>query len=69
MYYTEMKELLYILLIVQQLFEYILRKLLLLQLCCLDHLLFLEIDVSLASSKWSSRYCLHKYFGFIRYLD
>ena len=52
MYYTEMKELLYILLIVQQLFEYILRKLLLLQLCCLDHLLFLEIDASLASSKW-----------------
>ena len=65
MYYTEMKEPLYILLIVQQLFEYILRELLLLQLCCLDHLLFLEIDVSLASSKWSSRYCLHKYFGFI----
>lgn len=65
MYYTEMKEPLYILLIVQQLFEYILRKLLLLQLFCLDHLLFLEIDASLASSKWSSRYCLHKYFGFI----
>jgi len=32
MYYTEMKDLLYILLIVQQLFEYILRELLLLQL-------------------------------------
>ena len=51
MYYTEMKELLYISLIVQQLFEYILRELLLLQLFCLDHLLFLEIDVSLARSK------------------
>lgn len=63
MYYTEMKEPLYILLIVQQLFEYILRELLLHQLFCLDHLLFLEIDASLASSKWSSRYCLHKYFG------
>ena len=63
MYYTEMKELLYISLIVQQLFEYILRELLLLQLFCLDHLLFLEIDASLASSKWRSRYCLHKYFG------
>ncbi len=64
MYYTEMKEPLYILLIVQQLFEYILRELLLLQLWSLDHLLFFEIDVSLASSKWRSRYC-----RFIRYLE
>ena len=63
MYYTEIKELLYILLIVQQLLEQVLRELLLIQVFCLDHLLFLEIDASLASFKWSSRHCLHKYFG------
>ena len=51
MYYTEIKELLYILLIVQQLLEQVLRELLLIQVFCLDHLLFLEIDASLASSK------------------